>query len=178
LNAHHSNYIPGCGTSFPSIKATKRINAHLSDSDIEFRTLFNRHSQCRRLNQPFFGAKAGEDFVIAQTHDVGNEFLDALEAVIKSRCGQGYFKVAGYHYFPFATPDGMGFAPLYLAVDLSWDRASGSASEMPFPLDEILAGKSVTLETGTQSRFWGIVGGLPGDGSTVEEAVRVSFTAR
>jgi len=34
---------------------------------------------------------------------------------------------------------------------------------MPLPLGEILAGKSVTLETETRSRFWGIVGGAPGD---------------
>jgi hypothetical protein len=127
-------------------------------------------------------ANAREDFVIAQAQDVGNKFFDALGAVIKSRCGEGYFSVSGspaaYHYFHLGTPDGMGFEPLYLSLNLSWDRASGSASEMPFPLDEILAGKSVTLETGTQSRFYGIVGGVPGDGATVDEAVRVSFTAR
>jgi hypothetical protein len=135
------------------------------------------------LNYPR-GARAGEDFVIAQAQDVGTQFLDALRAVIKSRCGPGYFNVAGlpagYRYFPFATPDGMGFAPLYLGLNLSWDRASGSASEMQFPLDEILAGKSVTLETGTQSRFWaeGGSGAMPGDGVAVDEAVRVSFTPR
>jgi hypothetical protein len=74
----------------------------------------------------------------------------------------------------------MGFAPLYLGLNLSWDRASGSASEMQFPLDEILAGKSVMLETGTQSRFWaeGGSGAMPGDGVAVDEAVRVSFTPR
>jgi hypothetical protein len=130
-------------------------------------------------------ANAGERFVSAQAQDAGAELLNAFRAVIKSRCGDpGYLKVGsflvGNSFFPIVTPDGIGFDGPSLSLYLSWDRASDSASEMPFPLNEILAGKSVTLETGAQSRFSGDVGSGagPGDGSKVEEAARVSFTAR
>jgi hypothetical protein len=116
---------------------------------------------------------------LAQAQDGGIEFMNALGAVIKSRCRPGDFKVsANPGTFPFRTPDGIAFdLPL---LTLIWNRASASASEMPFPLDEILAGKSFTLETGTQSRFNPILGSDAGsgDGNTVDEAVRVSFTAR
>jgi hypothetical protein len=54
-------------------------------------------------------AKAGEQFVIAQAQDAGIGFLDALGAVIKSRCDPKSFNVRGspaaYRYFHFGTPD-------------------------------------------------------------------------
>lgn len=127
-------------------------------------------------------ARAGEQFVIAQAQNTGAQFLAAIKAAIESSCAPEPLNVAGYPpgylYFHFGAPDGIGYDPLYLALDLDWDRASSSAPDMPFPLDQILTGKSITLETGTQSRFYASGGGGagPGDGKTVDETVRVSFT--
>jgi hypothetical protein len=96
---------------------------------------------------------------------------NALRAVVKARCDPGEFKVIGPipGTFPFPTPDGIRFVPPFLTLKLNWDRASSSLSEIPFPLDKILD-KSFTLETGTHSQVVG--------SATVDEAVRVSFTAR
>lgn len=115
----------------------------------------------------------------AGAQDSGMAFYAAVRAVVKARCHPNDFSVTALtDGFPFRTPDGIDIALNILVLD--WERASASASGIPFPLDQILAGKSFTLETGNRTRFSPVQGSgaESGDGQKVDEAVRVSFTAR
>ena len=111
---------------------------------------------------------------IGQADDAGMAFFLALTDKIKSRCRVHPEIVNSGLSMSFTLPDKIEFTNSG-ALSVVW--SASASGTVPFPLDQILAGRSFVIETGTQTK-----GSSPKDSSeissTEQMAIRIEFAAR
>ncbi len=101
---------------------------------------------------------------LAQPADGGSAWARTVDAVEEGRCDD-HVAIIGGTAFDFKTKDGIAFSPNAELLTLDWEQ-SGPAVRPPFPIAQLLAGRSFGIESGKQA-----------DGGDTE-AVQVTFKAR
>jgi hypothetical protein len=166
---------PG-GVFMGTIQALEKVTLFNSmdpnKSPVQCRGDIPREAEAARLvfSSSYFGASGQMNFASSPV-DGGLSFAGKLDSV-KATCSEPYLLIPDPGGFDFTTPAGIEFSldpPRALLLQFK----ATSTTKVPFPLDQLIAGKSFGIETGTQTKS------TPSGGVvyTMDEAVSVDFKA-